>query len=67
MSDTHDHTHANPGTNRTRLAIAFGITATILIAEVVVIGNGVRAGRARPLPPYPAPELTNPALSGAAA
>ena len=35
MSDTHDHTHANPGTNRTRLAIAFGITATILIAEVI--------------------------------
>ena len=35
MSDTHDHTHASPGTNRTRLAIAFGITATILIAEVI--------------------------------
>ncbi|MHA6508559.1 cation diffusion facilitator family transporter [Tessaracoccus sp. Y1736] len=35
MSDTHDHAHANPGTNRTRLAIAFGITATILIAEVI--------------------------------
>ena len=35
MSDTHDHAHAKPGTNRTRLAIAFGITATILIAEVI--------------------------------
>ena len=35
MSDTRDHTHASPGTNRTRLAIAFGITATILIAEVI--------------------------------
>lgn len=35
MSETHDHAHANPATNRTRLAIAFGITATILIAEVI--------------------------------
>ncbi|MHA6524436.1 cation diffusion facilitator family transporter [Tessaracoccus sp. G1721] len=35
MSDPHDHTHAAPATNRTRLAIAFGITATILIAEVI--------------------------------
>ncbi|HSO70619.1 MAG TPA: cation diffusion facilitator family transporter, partial [Arachnia sp.] len=35
MSDTHDHTDAKPATNRTRLAIAFGITATILIAEVI--------------------------------
>ena len=35
MSDTHNHAHANPGTNRTRLAIAFGITATILVAEVI--------------------------------
>jgi len=47
-----------------------GLAAVVLIhelAEIVVIGNGVRAGRARPLPPYPAPELTDPALSGAAA
>jgi len=35
MSETHDHAHANPATNRTRLAIAFGITATILVAEVI--------------------------------
>ena len=35
MSDTHDHAHANPGTNRARLAIAVGITATILVAEVI--------------------------------
>ena len=35
MSDTHDHAHAGPATNRTRLAIAFGITVTILVAVVI--------------------------------
>jgi cation-transporting ATPase G len=47
-----------------------GLAAVVLIhelAEIVVIGNGVRAGRARPLPPFPAPEATDPALSGATA
>ncbi|MGM0386360.1 MAG: cation diffusion facilitator family transporter [Actinomycetota bacterium] len=32
---THDHAHAGPATHRRRLAIAFAITATILVAEVV--------------------------------
>ncbi len=30
-----DHDHAPQGTHRTRLAIAFGITVTILVAEVI--------------------------------
>lgn len=32
--DGHDHSHAGSA-NRTRLAVAFGITATILVAEIV--------------------------------
>ena len=47
-----------------------GLAAVVLIhelAEIVVISNGVRAGRARPLPPYPGPEVATPALSGATA
>jgi cation-transporting ATPase G len=38
-----------------------GLAAVVLIhevAEIFVIGNGVRAGRARPLPPAPAPAAT---------
>ncbi len=47
-----------------------GLAAVVLIhelAEIVVISNGVRAGRARPLPPYPGPEVATPALSRATA
>ncbi|MDX5317914.1 MAG: cation transporter, partial [Actinomycetes bacterium] len=32
---THHHAHAHPATPRRRLAIAFAITATILVAEVI--------------------------------
>ncbi|WP_230198241.1 cation diffusion facilitator family transporter [Flaviflexus massiliensis] len=32
---SHDHSHATASTNRNRLLIAFGITATILIAEII--------------------------------
>ncbi|MBJ7357798.1 MAG: cation-transporting P-type ATPase, partial [Nocardioides sp.] len=38
-----------------------GLAAVVLvheIAEIFVIGNGVRAGRARPLPPTPATAAT---------
>ena len=33
--DAHDHTHDHRATNRTRLAIAFAITAAVLLAEIV--------------------------------
>lgn len=32
---SHDHSHATAHTNRTRLIIAFSVTATILVAEVI--------------------------------
>ena len=35
MSHDHDHAPGGPGDHRGRLAVAFGITATILLAEVV--------------------------------
>ena len=40
-----------------------GLAAVVLVhevAEIFVIGNGVRAGRARPLPPAPATQPTSP-------
>ena len=48
-----------------------GLTAVVLvheIAEILVIGNGVRAGRARPLPPAPPAQVAparTPAEAGA--
>lgn len=32
---SHDHSHATATTNRNRLLVAFGVTATILVAEVI--------------------------------
>ena len=43
-----------------------GLAAVVLVhevAEIFVIGNGVRAGRARPLPPAPAIQPTAPSLT----
>ena len=45
-----------------------GLATVVLIhelAEILVIGNGVRAGRVRPLPPFTAPQATVRTLSGA--
>ncbi|MBF6100535.1 cadmium-translocating P-type ATPase [Nocardia cyriacigeorgica] len=46
----------------------FGLAAVVLVhelAEIVVIANGVRAGRTTPLPPAPSPAVkTAPALAG---
>ncbi|WP_020389659.1 heavy metal translocating P-type ATPase [Kribbella catacumbae] len=48
-----------------------GLAAVVLVhelAEIIVIGNGVRAGRARPLPPAPASQpATAPATATAGA
>ena len=47
---------------------ALGLATVVLIhelAEILVIGNGVRAGRVQPLPPLAAPQATVRTLSGA--
>ncbi|MER6604174.1 cation-translocating P-type ATPase [Streptomyces rubiginosohelvolus] len=48
-----------------------GLAAVVAVhelAEIVIIGNGVRAGRTKPLPPAPAPARENaPAPAGAVA